>query len=438
MARPPELIDSLVAEGKEEFTFDEARAALDRSPTATANTLRRLQHNGLVNRLGRGHYAIRPLGSLHTSATTDDLDLAVGATFGDRQHRIAYLSALADLGLLSHPVRTITVACTTQVRVPAISGRPLRVVIERAETIHLEAEPIRRSWRSTLDRALFECALRIDLMGGVERLAEALATGATRADPHRLSLLAKAFGPRGSPPSVASPRSPMYSISRSSSPRPSGAGSRLSASTPATIRGPGWTTPSGWHGTSAQTSYAPVLGTDRAHPPGTEGCCLRVRLGLQSMVPGAVAPEVGPVPRQTTSGRVPPRCITGHDLHHTFTTTEWHLRSRTGTPGHSEMADELPKYKDVLLRTLPRHTFASYKRRSRRFAGVMSLNLPSVSWRAAVGRAGETSRARPPHRGRLGGRPLRERGPHRGWPRQRPPGPSGRARAPGGRAPGWP
>ena len=197
MARPLELIDSLVAEGKEEFTFDEARVALDRSPTATANTLRRLQDNGLVDRLGRGHYAIRPLGSLHTSATTDDLDLAVGATFGDRQHRIAYLSALADLGLLSHPVRTITVACTTQVRVPAISGRPLRVVIERAETIHLEAEPIRRSWRSTLDRALFECALRIDLMGGVERLAEALATGATRADPHRLSLLAKAFGPRG-------------------------------------------------------------------------------------------------------------------------------------------------------------------------------------------------------------------------------------------------
>jgi predicted transcriptional regulator of viral defense system len=197
MARPLELIDSLVAEGKEEFTFDEARVALDRSPTATANTLRRLQDNGLVDRLGRGHYAIRPLGSLHTSATTDDLDLAVGATFGDRQHRIAYLSALADLGLLSHPVRTITVACTTQVRAPAISRRPLRVVIERAETIHLEAEPIGRSWRSTLDRALFECALRIDLTGGVERLAEALVNGAADADPDRLSLLAKVFGPRG-------------------------------------------------------------------------------------------------------------------------------------------------------------------------------------------------------------------------------------------------
>ncbi len=197
MARTLELIDSLVAEGKEEFTFDEARAALDRSPTATANTLRRLQDNGLVDRLGRGRYAIRPLGSLHTSATTDDLALTVGATFGDREHRIAYLSALGDLGLLSHPVRTITVACTTQVRAPAISRRSLKVVIERVKTIHLEAEPIGRSWRSTLDRALFECALRVDLTGGIERLAEALANGASGADPDRISLLAKVFGPRG-------------------------------------------------------------------------------------------------------------------------------------------------------------------------------------------------------------------------------------------------
>ena len=198
MVRPLELIDSLVAEGKAAFTFDEARAALARSPTATANTLRRLQDNGLVDRLGRGRYAIRPLGSLHTSAATDDLALAVGATFGDRQHRIAYLSALADLGLLSHPVRTVTVACTTQVRARAISRRPLRVVIERAETIHLEAEPIGHSRRSTLERALFECALRVDLVGGESSgSAEALTNGAADADPAQISLLAKVFGPRG-------------------------------------------------------------------------------------------------------------------------------------------------------------------------------------------------------------------------------------------------
>ncbi|MHB1502352.1 MAG: type IV toxin-antitoxin system AbiEi family antitoxin domain-containing protein [Candidatus Dormibacteria bacterium] len=197
MASQLELIDSLVAAGKEEFTFEDAGAALGRSPSATANTLRRLQDNGLVDRLGRGRYAIRPLGSLHTSATTDDLALAVGATFAARWHRIAYLSALADLGLLSHPVRTVTVACTHQVRAPAISRRPLRVVVERAETIHLEADRIGHSWRSTLERALFECALRIDLSGGIGRLAEALANGSGDTDPTRVSLLAQVFGPRG-------------------------------------------------------------------------------------------------------------------------------------------------------------------------------------------------------------------------------------------------
>jgi predicted transcriptional regulator of viral defense system len=197
MVRPLEMIDSFVAEGREEFTFAVARAALERSPTATANILRRLRSEGLIDRLGQGRYAIRPLGSLHTSATTDDLELTVGAIFGDRAHRIAYLSAVDDLGLLSHPVRTITVACTRQVRTHAISRRPLRVVIERAETIHLEAEPLSRSWRSTLDRALFECALRIDLTGGIERLAEALAHGATGVDPERISSLARLFGPRG-------------------------------------------------------------------------------------------------------------------------------------------------------------------------------------------------------------------------------------------------
>lgn len=197
MTQPLKMIDTLVAAGNDDFTFEDAREALNRSPTSTANALRRLQDQGLVDRLGRGRYAVRPLGSLHTSATTDDLPLAVGAIFAKRQHRIAYSSALADLGLLSHPVRTITVACTEQVRVRSICHRSLRVVVERAETIHLEAEPLGASWRSSLDRALFECALRVDLAGGIERLAEALASGSSRADPARIALLAQAFGARG-------------------------------------------------------------------------------------------------------------------------------------------------------------------------------------------------------------------------------------------------
>src|SRR6266511_3803331 len=79
MTRQLEFIDNLVAEGRRQFTFEEAVRALHVSPPAAANALRRLQEKGLVDRLTKGVYAIRPLGSLGTSAATDDLPLAVGA-----------------------------------------------------------------------------------------------------------------------------------------------------------------------------------------------------------------------------------------------------------------------------------------------------------------------------------------------------------------------
>jgi len=197
MTRQLDLIDTLLVDGREAFTFSEAKAALGVSTPATANALRRLAANGLVDRLTRGHYAIRPLGSLGTSAATDNLASAVGAAFEGREHRIAYLSALSELGLVAHPVRTVFVACTHQVRFTAISTRPLRSVVERPETIHLEAEVIGRSWRSTVERALFDSALRVDLTGGVERLAEALVAGSRYADPKRITHLVRTFGGRG-------------------------------------------------------------------------------------------------------------------------------------------------------------------------------------------------------------------------------------------------
>ena len=197
MTRQLELIDTLLEEGRNEFTFQDAKALLGVSTEATANALTRLGREGLVDRLTRGHYAIRPLGALGTSAATDDLSVAVGAAFEGRTHRIAYLSALGELGLLSHPVRTIYVACTDQVRFSTVSRRPLRLVVEKPETIHLEAEATKNSWRSTLERALFECALRVDLVGAVERLAESVATGSPEADPARIERLANAFGTRG-------------------------------------------------------------------------------------------------------------------------------------------------------------------------------------------------------------------------------------------------
>jgi predicted transcriptional regulator of viral defense system len=195
--RQIELIDTLVAQGRESFTLDEARALLGSTSSAAVNVLRRLEQKGLVDRVARGHYAIRPLGALGTSAVTDNLGIAVAGAFEQREHRIAYSTALSEHGLLSHPVRSIYVACVRQVRIPALSKRRLRVVVERPSTIHLEAERAGPSWQSTLERALFESALRVDLAGGVERLAEALANAAPDVDATRFHLLAQAFGGRG-------------------------------------------------------------------------------------------------------------------------------------------------------------------------------------------------------------------------------------------------
>ncbi|MGA2805704.1 MAG: hypothetical protein ABSF89_15175 [Acidimicrobiales bacterium] len=191
------MVDTLVAAGREDFTFEAARTILGVPSPATAKVLRQLRDQGFVERLSRSHYAIRPLGLLGTSATADDLPLAVAAAFDGRQHRIAYLSALAELGLLTHPARTVVVACTQQVRRHHLGRRPLRVVIERSTTIHLGAETMGRSWHSGVERAVFECALRVDLVGGPEALASALQRAASTIRARRLAPLVKAFGPRG-------------------------------------------------------------------------------------------------------------------------------------------------------------------------------------------------------------------------------------------------
>src|SRR4051812_13642566 len=59
-----QLLDELVAEGLMQFTANEAAVRLGRSRTGTANLLRRLLREGLVDRVRRGHYAIRQLGTL--------------------------------------------------------------------------------------------------------------------------------------------------------------------------------------------------------------------------------------------------------------------------------------------------------------------------------------------------------------------------------------
>jgi predicted transcriptional regulator of viral defense system len=197
MNRQLDLVNRLVAQGKHQFTFGDAVEAFGDSPSATGHALTRLGKSGFVDRVVRGQYVVRQLGALGTRAVSEDLVGTVGAAFEGQRHRIAYRSALAEHGLLQHPVRTVFIASDRQVRQRLIDGRPLRVVIERPELITLESEPVGRSLLSNVNRALLECAMRIDLAGGATTLAEALTSAARNVDPKVIADLADGFGARG-------------------------------------------------------------------------------------------------------------------------------------------------------------------------------------------------------------------------------------------------
>ena len=186
------LLDRLAAAGESTFSTSEAVEILGRSPQSTVNLLGRLVDDGLIGRVSRGHYAIRPLGRLGTSAAAEDTALAVAAVFSDRPHRIAYRSALAHHGLLVRPSRVIQVACPDQVRITELAGRPLQVVQERAATVVRGSISADHGANvSTLERALLDGARRSDLIGGIGVLGDALDTASSDVDVQEARDLAK-------------------------------------------------------------------------------------------------------------------------------------------------------------------------------------------------------------------------------------------------------
>lgn len=188
------LVDDLVAEGQTHFTFDEALRRLDRSPSATANLLRRMVSTGLLDRVRRGHYVVRPLGVLGTRAVAEDVAIGVAAAFAGHPHRLAYRTALDEHDLLVHPVRTIYVATTRRVRINSLSGRPLRTVLEPETAIHVGAVARGPSWISVLERALLDAAARPGLSGGAAVLADAITSAGRNVDPERLTGFAERLG----------------------------------------------------------------------------------------------------------------------------------------------------------------------------------------------------------------------------------------------------
>ena len=172
------LANELVAEGRLTFTFGDVVKRLGKSKPATANLLKRMEKAGLIDRVRRGHYAVRQLGMLGTPAAAEDIALSVGAAFKGVPHRIAYRSAVYEHDFVVHPARTIQVATARRVRTRRLSGRPLRIVIEPPEKLDVGRVPWGTSYLSDHHRAVLDAAQRPSLVGGVEVMAEAFATAA--------------------------------------------------------------------------------------------------------------------------------------------------------------------------------------------------------------------------------------------------------------------
>lgn len=179
------LLDELVVEGMSHFTFAEAVERSGRSPTSCANLLHRLQRDGLLDRVRRGHYAIRHLGTLGTNAGTESVLLAVAAGFAGTPHRIAYRTALEELDLIPHHGRAIQVAVARPIRATILSGRPLTVILEPLASLLIGTGPTEGTFVADRERALLDAAARPELVGGAAVIAEAIAAAGT-IDPDRL------------------------------------------------------------------------------------------------------------------------------------------------------------------------------------------------------------------------------------------------------------
>ena len=188
------LANELIAEGHSTFTFKEVEQRLGKSKPATANLLKRMTRAGLIDRVRRGHYALRQLGMLGTPAAAEDIAMSVSAAFKGLAHRMAYRSALYEHDLLVHPPPAIQVATQRRVRTRALSGRRLQVVIESPEKLDVGRIAQGDAYISDLHRTILDAAHRPRLVGGAEVLAQAFAAAAPHLKPDILIAYARRLG----------------------------------------------------------------------------------------------------------------------------------------------------------------------------------------------------------------------------------------------------
>lgn len=174
MSKTLRTLDSLARE-RSVFTAAEFQDHFGGSPTNAANALTRAIRDGLVERVAHGKYAIREVGRLSTSSSTEDLLLALSPLLSGRDHRIAYLTALELHSLLLYPQSEVQVALASPTRTTQVSGRSFRQIIEVPHYLGVGATAVAHGCSmSDLSRTLLDAARRPYLIGGVDTTVGAL------------------------------------------------------------------------------------------------------------------------------------------------------------------------------------------------------------------------------------------------------------------------
>jgi len=138
--------------------------------------LRRLARNGLIVRIGRGHYAVAEV----PVAQVDDPLRVATAPFADEPHYVSWWAALARHGLTEQDPLTIAVAVRQQshrkrvlgaLRVLPITQSPARFF--GAMTLTTPTGPVRIA---RPEKAIVDSLDRPDLAGGLGEVVKALAS----------------------------------------------------------------------------------------------------------------------------------------------------------------------------------------------------------------------------------------------------------------------
>jgi predicted transcriptional regulator of viral defense system len=186
-----DVVARLAAEGLDFFTPADLAELLGIPIQRAREIAARMHKTNLARRVGRGLYALLP--------PTDWIDrkgyavnwyVTAAHLMGKRPYFLAYYSAMEIHQMTQHPIRTVFIATTTQLRARKISSVKYRFVkLSERRFFGYEPHQVERALAvsvADLERTFIDCVDRFELCGGVSEVVRGYQRRQTDIDSSRL------------------------------------------------------------------------------------------------------------------------------------------------------------------------------------------------------------------------------------------------------------